>query len=194
MTHADEPRPGIFGLARQLVGGVVQLVRLELTHGRQEIGEMLAETRLGALLLALAAVFIVIALVTMDIVVVLGVAALFEVLPDLTAVIIILAAFVALIVLYGAFGGVSFAARGPWYVTALALLVMVGLAAGFVLPTYLGFRAAWLSALFVFSMQLAVAPLFIMRGVRHVRIGPPERTIESVKEDIAWAKRLLKRG
>jgi hypothetical protein len=194
MTHADEPRPGIFGLARQLVGGVVQLVRLELTHGRQEIGEMLVEARLGVILFAVAAVFIVIALVTLDIVVVLGVAALFEVLPDLTTVIIILAAFVALMAMYGTFGGLSFAARVPWQLTALVLLVVIGLAAGFVLPAYLGFRAAWLSALFVFTMQLAVAPLFIMRGVRHMRIGPPERTIESVKEDIAWAKRLLKRG
>jgi hypothetical protein len=176
------------------VGGVVQLVRLELTHGRQEIGEMLVEARLGVILFAVAAVFIVIALVTLDIVVVLGVAALFEVLPDLTTVIIILAAFVALMAMYGTFGGLSFAARVPWQLTALVLLVVIGLAAGFVLPAYLGFRAAWLSALFVFTMQLAVAPLFIMRGVRHMRIGPPERTIESVKEDIAWAKRLLKRG
>jgi uncharacterized membrane protein YqjE len=194
MTHADEPRPSIFGLARQLVGGVVQLVRLELAHGRQEIGEMLAETRLGAILFAVAAVFIVIALVTLDIVVVLGVAALFEVLPDLTTAIIILAAFVALTAMYGAFGGFSFATRVPWYATAAMLLVVIGLAAGFALPASLGFRAGWLSALFVFTMQLAVAPLFIMRGVRHMRIGPPERTIESVKEDIAWAKRLLKRG
>jgi hypothetical protein len=155
---------------------------------------MLVEARLGVILFAVAAVFIVIALVTLDIVVVLGVAALFEVLPDLTTVIIILAAFVALMAMYGAFGGLSFAARVPWQLTALVLLVVIGLAAGFVLPAYLGFRAAWLSALFVFTMQLAVAPLFIMRGVRHMRIGPPERTIESVKEDIAWAKRLLKRG
>jgi hypothetical protein len=194
MTHADEPRPSILGLARQLVAGVVQLARLELTHGRQEIGEMLAETRLGAILLAVAAGFVVIALVTLDIVVVLGVAALFEVLPDLTTVIIILAAFVALMAMYGAFGGFSFAARLPWIATLLLFLLVVGLAAGFAVPAYLGFRAAWLSALFVFTMQLAVAPLFIMRGVRHVRIGPPERTIESVKEDMAWAKRLLRRG
>src|SRR5215211_3700149 len=105
-----------------------------------------------------------------------------------------LAAFVSLMAMYGAFGGFSYAARVPWYATAAVLLVVVGLAAGFALPASLGFRAAWLSALFVFTMQLAVAPLFIMRGVRHMRIGPPERTIESVKEDIAWAKRLLKRG
>jgi hypothetical protein len=194
MTHADEPRPSIFGLARQLVGGVVRLARLELTHARQEIGEMLVETRLAVILFAVAAALVVIALVTLDIVVVLGVAALFEVIPDLTAVIVILAAFVALVVLYGAFGGFAFAARMPWYATLLLLLVVIGVAAGFALPAYSGFRAAWLSALFVFTLQLAIAPLLVIRGVRHVRIGPPEKTIESVKEDIAWAKRLLKRG
>lgn len=194
MTHADEPRPSIFGLARQLVRGVVQLVRLELTHGRQELGEMLAETRFGIILLASAAAITVIALFTLDIAVVVGVAALFEALPDLSVVIIILAGFVALMAMYGAFGGLAFAARLPWFGTLLLFLVAVGIAAGFVIPAYLGFRAAWLSALFVFTLQIAVAPLLIIRGVRHVRIAPPEQTIESVKEDIAWAKRLLKRG
>jgi hypothetical protein len=34
----------------------------------------------------------------------------------------------------------------------------------------------------------------VMRGVQRVRVGPPQETIDSVKEDVAWAKRLLKRG
>ncbi len=33
-----------------------------------------------------------------------------------------------------------------------------------------------------------------MRGIKQIRIGPPEETIAAVKEDITWAKRLLKRG
>jgi hypothetical protein len=61
-------------------------------------------------------------------------------------------------------------------------------------PFGLGFVAAWHAALFVLVLEVAVAGLFIARGVSHVRIGPPEQTIASVKEDIAWAKRLLRRG
>jgi uncharacterized membrane protein YqjE len=134
MTHADEPRPGIFGLARQLVGGVVQLVRLELTHGRQELGQMLAETKSGLILIGIAVAFVVIALITLVVTVILATAALLSFLP------------------------------------------------------------AWLVGLIYFVVFMAIAGFLGWRGVRKIRIGPPEQTIESVKEDIAWAKRLLKRG
>jgi membrane protein len=134
MTHADEPRPSIFGLARQLVGGVVQLVRLELTHGRQEIGQMLAETKSGLILIAIGIAFVVIALITLVVTVILATAALLSFLP------------------------------------------------------------AWLVGLMYFVVFMAIAGLLGWRGIRKIRIGPPEETIESVKEDIAWAKRLLKRG
>jgi membrane protein len=134
MTHADEPRPSIFGLARQLVGGVVQLVRLELTHGRQEIGQMLAETKSGLILIGIAVAFVVIALITLVVTVILATAALLSFLP------------------------------------------------------------AWLVGLIYFVVFMAIAGFLGWRGVRKIRIGPPEQTIESVKEDIAWAKRLLKRG
>jgi membrane protein len=134
MTHADEPRPSIFGLARQLVGGVVQLVRLELTHGRQEIGQMLAETKSGLILIAIGVAFVVIALITLVVTVILATAALLSFLP------------------------------------------------------------AWLVGLMYFVVFMAIAGLLGWRGIRKIRVGPPEETIESVKEDIAWAKRLLKRG
>jgi membrane protein len=134
MTHADEPRPSILGLARQLVGGVVQLVRLELTHGRQEIGEMLGETKSGLILIGIGVGLVVVALITLVVTVILGTAALLSFLP------------------------------------------------------------AWLVGLLYFVLFMAIAGLLGWRGVRRIRIGPPERTIESVKEDIAWAKRLLKRG
>ena len=134
MTHADEPRPSIFGLARQLVGGMVQLVRLELTHGRQEIGQMLAETKSGLILIGIAVAFVVIALITLVVTVILATAALLSFLP------------------------------------------------------------AWLVGLIYFVVFMAIAGLLGWRGVRKIRVGPPEQTIESVKEDIAWAKRLLKRG
>ena len=191
MTHADEPKPSIFALARQLVGGVVKLAKLELAQGRQEIGAMLAETRTGVVMFAVAFAIAVMALVTLDVFFVLGLLALFGVLPPMASAIIILATFVAVLALYGAFGAFG---RLP-AVVAFGIVVLVAiLAIGFALPAYLGFNAAWLSALFVFVLQLLLAGVFVARGISHVRIGPPEQTIASVKEDIAWAKRLLRRG
>jgi membrane protein len=134
MTHADESRPGMFGLARRLVSGVVQLVRLELTHGRQEIGEMLADTRSGVILIGIAAGLILLGLIALVMTIILATAALISFLP------------------------------------------------------------AWLVALLYFVIFVGVAGLLAWRGIRKIRIGPPEQTIESVKEDIAWAKRLLRRG
>jgi len=191
MTHADEPRPSIFALARRLVGGVISLAKLELAQGRQEIGEMLADTRTGLVMFGIAAAVLLLALVSLDVVLVLGVVALFEVLPPVTSAIIVLASFVAVLALYGAFGAFALIGRA-----AVVLVVAVVLVAGaaFAVPIYLGFVAAWHAALFVLVLQLAIAGVFIARGMRHVRIGPPEQTIASVKEDIAWAKRLLKRG
>ena len=191
MTHADEPKPSIFALARQLVGGVVKLAKLELAQGRQEIGAMLAETRTGVVMFAVAFAIAVMALVTLDVFFVLGLLGLFGVLPPMASAIIIVATFVAVLALYGAFGAFG---RLP-AVVAFGIVVLVAiLAIGFALPAYLGFNAAWLSALFVFVLQLLLAGVFVARGISHVRIGPPEQTIASVKEDIAWAKRLLRRG
>jgi uncharacterized membrane protein YqjE len=134
MTHADEPRPSILALARQLVGGIVQLAKLELTHGRQEIGEMIGETRSGLILIGIAVAFVFVAIITLVVTVILATAALLSFLP------------------------------------------------------------AWLVALIYLVVFLAIAGLLAWRGIRRIRIGPPEQTIASVKEDIAWAKRLLRRG
>jgi membrane protein len=134
MADADETRPSIFALARELVSGVVQLVRLELTQGRQEIGEMLGQTRSGLIMIGIAVGFVVIALITLVVTVILATAALLSFLP------------------------------------------------------------AWLVALIYLVIFLAIAGLLAWRGIKRIRIGPPEQTIESVKEDIAWAKRLLRRG
>jgi hypothetical protein len=192
MTHTDEPRPGMFALAGRLVAGVVQLVRLELTHGRQEIGEMLAETRTGVILFGIAAAIGLLALLSLDLVLVLSVVALLEALPPVAGAIVVVAAFAAVLALYGAFGVLGYLGRGAAAVVVVIVLVLLG--AAFAVPTYLGFTAAWHAALLVLVLQLSVAPLLVVRGIRHVRIGPPEQTIASVKEDIAWAKRLLKRG
>lgn len=191
MTHTDQPRPGIFDLARQLVGGVVRLVKLEVTHGRQEIGEMLVETRTALVMFGIAAAILLLGLVSLDLVLVLGVVALFGVLPPLASAIIAAAAFLAVLAIGGPLGVYS---RLPGAAVTAIVVVVLLLAAAFVVPLYLGFVAEWHAALFVLVLEIATAGLFIARGISHVRIGPPEQTIESVKEDIAWAKRLLRRG
>jgi membrane protein len=136
MTEADQPRhrQSILGLARQLMSGVVALGRLEVTRGRQEIGQMVNDAKAGVILIAVALGLVLLALIAFVVFLVLGIAALLSFLPS------------------------------------------------------------WLVALLLFFLLVAVAALLAWRGIRHIRIGPPEETIEAVKEDIAWAKRLLRRG
>ena len=133
MTYSEQPRPGIVDLARQLVGGVVRLARLEIAHGRQEMGEMLADTKAGVIMIGIAAGFAFLALITSVVTIILATAALLSFLPD------------------------------------------------------------WLVALLYLVLFAAIAALLAWRGIHRIHVGPPEQTIESVKEDIAWAKRLLRR-
>lgn len=185
------PRENAFALVRKLISGFVTLAKLEFQHGRQEIGAMLAEAGIGAAMVAAGIVVLLISLATLDVAIVLGIAALFEILPNLVVAIIILIVFAGALVV-GVVTGAG-AARPPGWAIAVGLLVAVLLAAAFALPAYLGFRAAWLTALFVFTTQLLVAALIAWRGVRRIKIGPPKETIASVQEEVAWAKRLLKR-
>jgi hypothetical protein len=185
MTQAGEPRrESIPALARRLVGGLVQLARLEVTRGRQEIGEMLDDLKVGAIFFGIAAGLAFLAVISIDVFFVLGVTALFEAIPNLVVVIIIVACFVGI--------AIGFAVAGLVNVGIFIGLLVA--AAIFAVPAYFGFTAAWLSAIFVLVLQLALATIFAMRGVRQVHIGPPEETIAAVKEDITWAKRLLRRG
>ncbi len=69
---------------------------------------------------------------------------------------------------------------------ALVVFLILGLAALTGLP-------GWLSALLVAIVLTAIAVFLAWRGIRKIRMGPPEETIASVKEDVAWAKRLLRR-
>ncbi|HEX2221175.1 MAG TPA: phage holin family protein [Candidatus Limnocylindria bacterium] len=132
MTQQPAPRESLFGLAKQLIGGSIRLARLEVQHGRQEVAEMLRETRGGAVLLAVAAALVLLALI----------------------------AFVAFLIL-----GISALTGLPDWLIALIAFVVFGIAAALVARSGLG----------------------------KIRIGPPQETIASVKEDIAWAKRLLRR-
>jgi hypothetical protein len=50
-------------------------------------------------------------------------------------------------------------------------------------------------ALLLLLLLIVVTGLLVWRGIGELKqVKPtPERTIESVKEDIAWAKRLIRR-
>ncbi len=133
MTQSPEPRQSMIGLARRLINGVLELGRLEATRGRQELGQMVDDTKQGALLLGIAGGLLFMALMVLLILLV-------EAITLLTGL--------------------------PRWVTALiSLIVLVGV----------GATLAYI-------------------GSKRIRVGAPEETIEAVKEDIEWAKRLLKRG
>jgi Protein of unknown function (DUF1469). len=135
MTDTNEapPRENAFALVRKLISGMVALAKLELQHGRQEIGEMLASVRGGVILIGIAAALLFAALMSLTVTLILGLAAL------------------------------------------------------------LGWPG-WVMALLVTVVLVAIAGLLAWRGIRKIKIGPPEETIASVREEVAWAKRLLKRG
>lgn len=123
----------VFALARQLIADVIALAKLELQHGRQEIGLMLAGAKRGAILIGIALGLIFMALIALVAALILGLAALTG-LPD------------------------------------------------------------WAMALIVFIVLLLVGAVLGYRGARRIRVGPPAETIASVKEEIAWARRLTRRG
>ena len=123
----------VVALTRQLIADFVALAKLEVEHGRQEIGLMLKGVGRGAMLIGIALGLLLAALIALVMALILGVAAL------------------------------------------------------------TGLRA-WLVGLIVFVALVLVAALLAWRGVKRIRIGPPEETIASVKEEVAWAKRLIRRG
>ena len=133
MTQSPEPRQSMFGLLGRLASGVLELARLEATRGRQELGEMVEDTKQGALLLGIAGGLLFMALM------------------------------VLLIFLVEAISALTGLPR--WVIALVSLIVLVGVGAA------LGYI-----------------------GAKRIRVGAPEQTIEAVKEDIEWAKRLLRRG
>ncbi|MGZ6213643.1 MAG: phage holin family protein [Candidatus Limnocylindria bacterium] len=135
MTDRDEapPRQSAFALVRQLIAGMVALAKLELQHGRQEIGQMVATAKGGVVLIGIAVALVFAALISLTVTLILGLAALLG--------------------------------WPGWVMALLATLVLLG-----------------------------VAALLGWRGIRKIKIRPPEETIASVREEVAWAKRLLRRG
>src|SRR5687767_3028697 len=94
--NAPRRRENAFTLVRRLVSGSVSLAKLEVQHAKEELGQMLAETRAGIGLLAAAAAIGLVCLISLDVALIFGVIALFDALPDVAVVIIMVATFVLL--------------------------------------------------------------------------------------------------
>ena len=89
-------------------------------------------------------------------------------------------------------------AKGGVVMIVLAVVLLFGALIAMVMLLILGLAAltgwpGWLMALIVVVLLLAIAGLLGWRGAKRIRIGAPEETIASVKEEIAWAKRLIGR-
>ena len=137
MTTGDQPRrrENAFTLIRRLASGVIELTKLEVLRGRQEVIANVIEYRTGVVFMAIALAFVV------------------------------LMAMVLMILL------------------VLLIAALTGI-------------PGWVTALFIVILLLVLAGLFAWQGVRRIQAAKftPDETIESVKEDIEWAKRLLRRG
>ena len=129
---APAQKESIFGLARQLIGGVVGLARLEVQHGRAEVGEKLSRLPGAAIRLGIGIAFVFMSLIALVVLIVPGIAALSNV---------------------------------PGWLFALVML-------------------------FVFAF---VGGLLLWLGIRRIPDPQPRETIASVREDVAWVKRLLRR-
>ena len=75
MSQAQPPRKSMIDLARELVTGMVDLARLEATRGRQELGQMVDDTKSGVLMMGIALGLVFMALMVLVIFVVLILAA-----------------------------------------------------------------------------------------------------------------------
>jgi len=82
---------------------------------------------------------------------------------------------------------------------ALAFMVLAGIVLMillvFIISELTGVRP-WIIALAMVLLLLACAGIFAWQGIRRIQSAKftPDETIEAVKEDIEWAKRLLRRG
>jgi len=90
-------------------------------------------------------------------------------------------------------------ARGAVVLIGIAVALVFGAVISLTVTLILGLAAllgwpGWVMALLVTILLLLVAGLLTWRGIRKIKIGPPEETIASVREEVAWAKRLLRRG
>jgi hypothetical protein len=89
--------------------------------------------------------------------------------------------------------GVVFLAIALAFAVLMAIMLMILLV--FVISELTGLRP-WIIALLFVVLLVALAATFAWQGVRRIQSAKftPDETIEAVKEDIEWAKRLLRRG
>jgi uncharacterized membrane protein YqjE len=89
--------------------------------------------------------------------------------------------------------GVVFMAIALAFAVLMGIMLMILLV--FVIAELTGVRP-WIIALFFVALLAALAGVFAWQGVRRIQAAKftPDETIEAVKEDFEWAKRLLRRG
>jgi uncharacterized membrane protein YqjE len=80
---------------------------------------------------------------------------------------------------------------GMWGAAGVTALLSLGSLTAFLILALDGAMPNWLAALIVGLVYAAVAGVLYLRGKRHVEEAGspvPEKTIETVKEDVQWAK------
>jgi uncharacterized membrane protein YqjE len=89
--------------------------------------------------------------------------------------------------------GVVFLAIALAFVVLMGIVLMILLV--FIISELTGVRP-WIIALFMVLLLAALAGIFAWQGIRRIQSAKftPDETIEAVKEDFEWAKRLLRRG
>jgi len=89
--------------------------------------------------------------------------------------------------------GVVFLAIALAFVVLMGIVLMILLV--FVISELTGVRP-WIIALVMVVLLAALAGVFAWQGIRRIQSAQftPDETIEAVKEDIEWARRLLRRG
>jgi uncharacterized membrane protein YqjE len=78
-----------------------------------------------------------------------------------------------------------------WGAAGITALLALGCLTAFLVLALDGTMPNWLAALIVGLVYAAIAGFLYLRGKRHVdQAGPPipKQTIETVKEDVQWAK------
>jgi uncharacterized membrane protein YqjE len=96
-------------------------------------------------------------------------------------------------------GGMLAEARGAMVLFGIALGLVFAALISLTVFLILAIAAllgwpGWVVSLIVTLLLLAIAGLLVWRGIRKVKFGPPEETMASVREEVAWAKRLIRRG
>jgi len=96
-------------------------------------------------------------------------------------------------------GAMLVEARGGVVMIGVALALVFAALMALTVALILGLAAllgwpGWVMSLVVTLLLVAVAALLTWRGIRRIKIASPEETIASVREEVAWAKRLIRRG